>query len=586
LNLVGFVALLLGCIGVASSVHIYVKDKLSTVAILRCLGVSGRQSLFIYLTQIFAIGLIGAIVGAALGSFLQYLLPIVLGEFLPLENVSNDISLRAMGLGIITGLGIAILFALLPLLAIRKTSPLRTLRASFEDDTSGSDPIRWLIYGLIVLFIGGFTYLQTEDILTSVLMLVGIGVAFLLLIGVASLLIFIVKKFFPTRWSYVWRQGIANLFRPNNQTLILMVSIGLGTALISTLFFTQDILLNQVAMTGSDNQPNIIIFDIQSSQKEAVSKMVTENDMPLIQEVPIVTMRVDNINGVTKKQYLQDTTSTVRRWAYNREYRVTYRDTMIETETILDGKWHNEMPDNDTIYISIAERVADAMNAKIGTKIAFNVQGTLIETVVSSIREIDFGRVQTNFFVVFPSGILEMAPQFHVVVSRVETEQQSGAFQQSLVKAFPNVSAIDLTQILKSVDDILTKVSFVIRFMALFSILTGLLVLISSIVLSKYQRIQESVLLRTLGARASQIRWINVMEYFLLGTLATLTGILLSVVGSWLLAKYSFKIPFVPNWWSPFWLFFIVTTLTILIGMLNNREVITKPPLEVLRKEV
>jgi len=179
-----------------------------------------------------------------------------------------------------------------------------------------------------------------------------------------------------------------------------------------------------------------------------------------------------------------------------------------------------------------------------------------------------------------------MAPQFHVVVSRVESDEQSGAFQQSLVKAFPNVSAIDLTQILKSVDDILTKVSFVIRFMALFSILTGLLVLISSIVLSKYQRIQESVLLRTLGAQSSQIRWINVMEYFLLGTLATLTGILLSVVGSFLLAKYSFNVPFVPNWWSPFWLFFIVTSLTVLIGMLNNREVITKPPLEVLRKEI
>jgi len=222
----------------------------------------------------------------------------------------------------------------------------------------------------------------------------------------------------------------------------------------------------------------------------------------------------------------------------------------------------------------------------VGSQIVFNVQGALIETYVSDIRKINFGQLQTNFFVVFQEGVLEKAPQFHVVVTRTPDEEVSGKFQRALVKSFANVSVIDLTQILKTVDTILNKVSFVIKFMALFSILTGLLVLISSVVLSKYQRVKESVLLRTLGANKSQIIRINGYEYFMLGTLSTLTGILLSFGISWLLAKFEFEIPFTPRFLPPFLVFISITALTVIIGMLNSREVITKPPLEVLRKEV
>ena len=228
----------------------------------------------------------------------------------------------------------------------------------------------------------------------------------------------------------------------------------------------------------------------------------------------------------------------------------------------------------------------DNLKADIGSKLVFDVQGAPIETYISDVRKIEFGQLQTNFFVVFPEGVLEKAPQFHVVVTRTPNDTISADFQRSLVKQFANVSIIDLTQILKTVDTILDKVSFVIQFMALFSILTGLLVLISSVVLSKYQRIKESVLLRTLGANRSHIIRINGFEYFMLGTLSTLTGIVLSFGISWLLAKFEFEIPFTPRFLPPFIVFLAITGLTILIGMFNSRDVIQKPPLEVLRKEV
>ncbi|MFK7934045.1 MAG: ABC transporter permease [Saprospiraceae bacterium] len=586
LNLVGFIALLLGCIGVASAVHIYIKDKLKTVAILRCLGVSGKQAFYIYLIQIAVIGFIGALIGAALGSLLQILLPYVLDDFVPVEKISTDISLLAVGQGIITGLSIALLFALLPLLSIRRTSPLRTLRASFDNDQQQRDPLQWLVFGLIAVFIVGFTFFQTGISVQSLFFPIGILVALLLLTGVAQLMILGIKKFFPTQWSYVWRQSIANLYRPNNQTLTLVVSIGLGTFLIATLFFTQNLLLQQIEFSGGGEQPNMILFDIQNPQKEGVAQLVKNNGMSVISEVPIITMRLETVNGITQSEHLKDTLSERSDWIYNREYRVTYRDTLTESETIIEGEWMGEHKQGDTLFISVGESIMDNLDAKLGDRIDFNVQGRLLETYIGSVREIDFGRVQTNFFVLFPTGVLERAPQFQVIVTRTDSVEQSARFQQSLVQAYPNVSVIDLTQILKTVDDVLTKVSFVIRFMALFSILTGILVLISSVVLSKYQRIKESVLLRTIGASRSQILWINALEYLLLGLLAALTGISLALIASWALAVFSFQIPFSPNLLPALILTIAITGLTVLIGMFNSREVLNRPPLEVLRSEV
>jgi putative ABC transport system permease protein len=235
--------------------------------------------------------------------------------------------------------------------------------------------------------------------------------------------------------------------------------------------------------------------------------------------------------------------------------------------------------------VSISDGLQRAMKAKIGTRIVFNVQGMRLETEVASVRKVDFGRLQTNFLVLFPKGVLEPAPQFHVVVSRVNDAEQSAKFQSELVRRFPGVSAIDLTQILRSVDEVLSKVSFVIRFMAMFSILTGLLVLLSSIYQSKFARIRESVLLRTLGASRRQILSINALEYFLLGALACLAGVGLSVVAAWALARWAFQIPFAPDWWPLLLTFGSISSLTVLLGLFNSREVVNKPPLEVLRSE-
>lgn len=608
LNLVGFIALLLGCIGVAGAVHIYIKDKLPTVAILRCLGASGRKAFYVYLVQVAGIGLLGALAGAVGGSLIQKLLPWIVRDLLPIENVSTDFSWTSVAQGMALGLSVAVLFALLPLSGILKTSPLRTLRASFGEHEEDNRPLRWAVYSLILLAIFSFSWWLIKDWKETLYFMGGIAAAFLVLWGIARMLTFLLRRFFPKKWSYVLRQGIANLFRPENQTVLLVVTIGLGTMLLSTLFLIQNLLLKQVEFSGSGNQPNMILFDIQAADKDKVAELVRTHGMPVMQQVAVVTTRIESIDGVTKAQYDAEHPDTdtipkgegrrrdgppgerddnrIHRWVWDREYRVTFRDTLIDTEEIIEGQWVGTHTPGEPIKISISDGLQGGMKAKIGTRIVFNVQGARLECEVASIRKVDFNRVQTNFLVVFPTGVLEKAPQFHVIVSRVGSAEQSAKFQSELVRRYPGISAIDLTQILKSVDEVLGKVSFVIRFMALFSILTGLLVLVSSIYQGKFARIRESVLLRTLGASRRQILSINALEYFLLGALACLAGIGLSVIGAWALAQFAFKIPFEVEWLPLAITFLVITVITVIIGLFNSREVVNKPPLEVLRQEV
>lgn len=586
LTLISFIALLLGCIGVASAIHIYIREKISSIAILRCLGVNSGQAFLIYLIQIVGIGIIGSILGALLGTLIQQVLPAVIKDFLPIE-INAGISWPSIFKGIGLGAVIAALFGLLPLLSVRKVSPLFTLRLSLEPVRSWGDPFRWLVYVLILGFIVVFTWWQVHSWAQAIIFTISILTAFLVLAGIARLLMWTVRRFFPARWSYLWRQGFANLYRPNNQTLILVTTIGLGALFISTLYFIQSMLINRVTLTGSGNQPNMVLFDIQNTQKDSVAALTRQYKLPILQQVPIVTMRIESINGKTAADVKKDTTSQISERAFEWEFRVTYRDSLTDSEKLTAGKLSGPVKyPGDRVLISMEEQYAKRINVKLGDSLVFNVQGALVPTVVGSMRKVDWQRVQTNFRVVFPPGVLELAPQFHVLITRVPSPEVSAQFQQAVVRQYPNISIIDLHLILKVLDDVLSQIGFVIRFMAGFSIVTGLIVLIASVLISKYQRMQESVLLRTLGASRRQILTITALEYFFLGALAAATGILLSLAGSWALARYSFKTPFAPDWWPILILFVAIAALTILVGIFNSRSVVNRPPLEVLRKEV
>lgn len=581
LSLVGFIALLLGGLGVASAVHVYVKQRLDTVAVLRCVGASAGRTFGIYLTQAVAMGVTAGVLGGAVGVAIQQVLPLVLADFLPVE-VDVSLAWSALGVGMLIGVGVTVLFALLPLLRVRNVSPLRALRAAYAG-SGDRDPLRVAVWGLIGAAVLGFAVLQAPTWWLGAGYAAGVAVVFGLLALVARGLMWAARRFAPTSWSYPWRQGLANLHRPNNQTSILMLALGLGTFLILTLVLVQRMLLTQIEVSSGEEQPNLVLFDIQPQQVEQVSTLVRGEGLPVLDEVPVVSMRLAAVEGRTVEALREDPEVRTT-WAHRREYRSTYRDHLIDSETIVAGSFtprHTE--GTEPIPVSLEEGIAEELNVGLGDQLTFDVQGRSMTTEITSLRAVDWQRVQTNFFVVFPEGVLETAPQFSVLLTRTDSEAASSAVQSAVVEQFPNVSAIDLSLILSVAEDLFERVAVVIRFMALFSILTGLIVLIGAVAVSRYQRVEESVLLKTLGASRAQVFKILLIEYLFLGVLASLTGIVLSLAGAAVLAFFVFDAPFV---WAPDALLLtlvVVTGLTAGVGLLNSRGLYNRPPLEVLR---
>ncbi len=592
LNLSGFIALILGSVGVASAIHTYVRRKRSTIAVLRCLGAEGRHTIAIYVIQAVSIGVIGSAIGAAAGFLVLGVLPAVVQDFIPFElavRFSWLPVLQGMGLGLL----MALLFALLPLIAVKDISPLLTLRSSVESPSRGArDPWRIALVAVLIAGIALFAVTQSRYWYQGVGFAAGLIVAFLLLSLVARGLISAASRLLPARWPYVWRQGMANLFRPDNQTVTMVVALGLGAFLLTTLYLLQFSLVGHISQVGGDRQSNMVLFDIQPDQRDEIVASLQRNGLPVMQQTPVVSMRLAALNGRPIADVMKDSTDRrdgmgrAPRWALRREYRSTYRSHLEDAETLLEGTLQPRVEgEHETVLVSMEKSIADRLGVGVGDEIVFDVQGVQVETTVGSLRAVDWQRVQPNFFIVFPEGVLENAPQFHVVVTRIDDPEVSARFQQDTVSRFPNVSMIDLSLILGTLNDILGKVSLVVRFMALFSVFTGVIVLVGVVTNSRLQRMRESVLLKTLGGSRNQILQIMSIEYLFLGAIGAVTGVVLAFAATWILAVFVFNISFVPAFLPVAAVIGGISIITITVGMLASTGIYRQSPLEVLRAE-
>lgn len=586
LNLTGFIALLLGGIGVASAIHVYIKEKMMTVALLRCLGARMTLTFAVYLVQAAVLGLGGALSGAILGVAIQQVLPTLLKDFLPV-HIDTAVSMNAIAQSLTVGSGIVLLFSLLPLLAVRHVSPLQVLRSAYDTQRRPQrDPLQWVVVALIILGTLTFALSHAERWAHGFIFCAVLGAALLFLIASTTLLMSFAQSSISPAWPYVWRQGLANLHRPHNQTHILVLALGLGAFLLMTLQFVQHALIQQVSRNSNAEQANLILFDIQTDQREGVSTLVRSFSLPPSQEAPLVTMRLAAIKGKTVEELRDDKTQEISDWALQHEYRATYRDHLIDTETLIAGKWQGRHhPSDSTPMISLEDEVARALHAKVGDALTFDIQGVPFTVIVASIRKVDWQQIKPNFFVVFPAGVLEAAPQTYLLVTRTPTNEISAALQQAVVQQFPNVSAIDLTSVLHTLDTILQRVTFALRFMTLFTIAAGLFVLMNAVLTSRGQRRKESILLRTLGASRRQIQQILFTEYVILGSLAALSGASLAILASWALSQWLFEATFAPTLTPIILAWILVSGLTVLTGLWGNRGVTTQSPLEVLRSE-
>lgn len=585
LGIVGLVALLLGGIGVASGVHAFVQRKVDTVAVLRTLGATGWQVLAVYVVQAAAMGLIGAAGGAVLGVAIQFLIPRTVGDFLPV-NVDVVLVPRAIGVGLAIGVWVALMFALRPLMALRRVSPLVTLRrdANAIGDARRRDPLTWLVTTALAVSVAAIALSRAETFEDGFLFTAGIAASIGLLAGSAWLLTVSARRIVRRGWPYVVRQGIANLHRPANQTRAVVVALGFGAFLVSTLFLVQANLLRQFDVTMGSSRGNLMFFDVQDDQLRGVDSLVRAAGHEVLQTAPIVTMQIRDLNGVPASQYARSEGLSPTHWAIRREYRSTYRDTLVATETLLRGEWFGAAEVTDTVFeLSLEREVADDLRLDVGDRIVWDVQGVPVRTRITSIREVNWGRFEPNFFAVFPSAALRRAPQQHIVAAAVAGDTAVALLQRQAVVRYPNVSSVDLSLIRGAVRTIVDRAAGAVRFLALFSFAMGIPVLFSAVAASRRERLRESVLLKTLGATRRQVSRILLAEYASLGLLGALAGMALSIGGAWALMRWVFELPFTPAAGPVAGIAALMVLMSVAIGALTSREVFRATTMDALR---
>lgn len=606
LGIVGIVALLLGGVGVASGVNAWVARKIDIVAVLRCVGATSRQVLLIYATQAALMGLVGATVGAAIGVGIQFMLPRLLSDVLPLD-VQVQLEPGAIALGIGLGVWIALAFALRPLVALRRISPLQAIRRNVTPPRAdGVDVVLWLVNLFIAATVVGISATRASEPREVVGFSAGIAGVLVLLLLSASLLSRVARASVSAHWPYVVRQGIANLYRPANQTRSVVLSLGFGAFLVTTLYLVQSNLLAQLRLTEEASRGNLLFFDVQDDQGAGVDSLVRAAGIEVLQRTPIVTMRIAEVNGRSVAELAPprptDTlevadggraradTASVRgpsRWALRREYRSTYRDSLMSGETVTAGRWFGETPappGTPEDEVSLEVEVADALQVAIGDVITWDVQGARIPTRVTSFRQVNWARFEPNFYAVFPTKTLEAAPKMIVLLAAAPDPPSAAQVQSQVVRRFPNVASLDLTLVRKTVGEISNRASLAIRFLAIFSLAMGIPVLFSAVSATRRERVREGVLLKTLGATRAQIGRILVSEYTVLGVLGAMSGVLLSFGGAWAIMHYVFDRPFAAATGQALAIAGAMMAMAVAIGMLSGRDVFKETAMSALRE--
>jgi putative ABC transport system permease protein len=589
LGVVGLVALLLGGVGVASGVHAFVTAKIDVAAVLRCLGATSRDVLLIYSVQAAAMGFVGAAIGTLLGVAVQLFLPHVASSILPVR-VAIHLDPRAVMLGLAVGVWVAITFALWPLVALRRVSPLQTLRREADEDAlqlGRFDIMRVIVATALVASVLLIVFARTATPQEGMGFSVAIAVAVAVLAGSAALVSWGARLMLRSGWPFPVRHGISSLYRPGNQTRAVMLALGFGVFLVSTIYQAGGMLVRRFTIVADAAAANVVFFDAQPDQLAGLDSTVRANHWTVVQSIPIVTLRIAALNGRPVDSVLADPKHVRNQtWMWRREYRSTWRDTVVASEQVTAGRWFRpQAGPADTIpEVSIDADIAEEMRLRLGDTLTWNLQGVMVRTRVTSFRKINWAQFTPNFYAVFEHQALAGAPTQYVLLARVPGDTAVARLQRDVVLRWPNVSSIDLSLIQRTIDGIVRQMATAVRFLAIFSVAMGLPVLFSAVAATRRARMREGVLLKTLGATRGQVRSVLAAEYAALGAMGALTGILLSVGGSWALARWVLKIDFIA---SPLPLVAILVgmlALALAVGLLAGRDVFAGTPMDALRE--
>ena len=591
LSLMSLVALVLGAIGVAMAMRAHLQQRLDTIAIMKSLGARSGQIIKIYLVQTLLLGVLGGLIGVALGVGVQLAFPYLLARLI---NVQTDVHLqvRTVLTGLSAGVLTTLLFTLPPLLDIRGVRPILILRRAVEDnDDPFTTAIRKKItknfaqIGAAVLILIGLAFIATtlsDSTTVGTVFSIGLVVVLAVLLAASSGLLAALRFFLSrTRLSLPssLRHGLANLYRPGNPSAALLAAVGMGVMQIMTVYLVQQAVVNELHISSAPDLPNVFMIDITTDEIDGVRKLlIAQPGVTIAPEMlPVVSSRIIAINGVPAsevklKNFPRRMLQTIS---------LTWSATPPPGTKTVAGTWW--MPNSSAPQVAVAKRQADRLGVKVGSTITFAAQDKQIVATVAALVEADGQHAYSRAEFILPQPVLAALPVVWYGGVHVDPAKVEG-LQRALYKAYPTVTVINVAAALETVRNVVIQITYVIQFLAAFSIFAGVVILASSIAGTRYRRIREVVVMKTLGATRSRIATVFSIEFAVLGLVAGLVGVFFAnLIARVLLHRLDIVYHF--EWAWTFGTLIATAMLAVVTGWAASHRILGQKPLEVLREE-
>ena len=583
LSLVGLIIVILGGIAVSSVTRVFILQKIRSIAVLKCVGASSRQVMGVYVLQVMALGLAGSLLGVAIARAAIAAIPFALGPSSSLlAQAHYGVSWSAAAQGGAIGVLVSLLFSVVPLLQIRLIKPSLLLRD--ETKRRSRDWTTIVAFVLVSLALVAVTAWQAASLRVGVIVCVGFAGLALVLQLAGRGLVALVTPLANSR-SFPLRHAVLHLSRRGNQTRVILLAVGLGAFFIVGVRSLQATLLDEFSVQVSNESPDMFLLDVQRGQVEGVRAFLNDpaNAAGDFNLIPVLRARVVGVQG--SETNLEGVEAIRTRGSLAREYTITYRDHLEPNERVTDGRfWTGPSQEPE---VSIEKGIHERFAINVGDTMKFDVLGRTFSARVSSVRNVEWRESRNGgFMFVFRPGPLEQAPHTYVApLKGPATVEARARFQHDLVQRFPNVSVIDFREIMETLRDVMSKVTLAITVVGGLVLFSGVLILIGAVAMTKFQRVYEAAVFKTLGASTRTITRMLLLEYGVLGSLAGLVGSMGAIALTWGVTRYALDMP---------WRIFprehvagVVLTafLVATIGVLSSLDVLRNKPLATLRAE-
>ncbi|WP_353062775.1 FtsX-like permease family protein [Tunturibacter psychrotolerans] len=591
LSLMSLVALVLGAIGVAMAMRAHLQQRLDTIAIMKSLGARSGQIIKIYLLQTLLLGLAGGLLGVALGVAVQLSFPHLLARLIHVDTEFN-LQPRTVITGLTAGLLTTLLFTLPPLLDIRGVRPILILRRAVEDNDDPFVTAAWrkitknlAQVAAAILILAGLAAIATtlsDSLVVGEVFSFGL-VAVLAVLLLASVGVLAGLRFFLSKTRLhlpsSLRHGLANLYRPGNPSAALLAALGLGVMQIMTVYLVQQAVVSELHVSAAPNLPNVFLIDITNDEVAGIRALLKSQPSVTAppELLPVVSSRIVEIDGVPANE------AKLKNFPKRmlRSISLTWSATSPPGTKTVEGNWWSI--DEKRPVVAIEKRQADRLGVQVGSHITFAAQDTQFVATVVALTKSDGQHAYSRAEFILPQPALAGLPVVwyggvHADPSHV------GDLQRALYHFFPTVTVINVAQALETVRAVVMQITYVIQFLAAFSIFAGIIILASSIAGTRYRRIREVVVLKTLGATRARIATVFSIEFAVLGLVAGAVGILFAnIIARVLLNKLTVAYHF--QWLWTLGALLGTAVLTVATGWVASHRILGRKPLEVLREE-